>query len=217
MFNLVGILISSIILVTKGIMSKEEIEIFYARSKKHWRAWLEKNHNKKKSVWLLCYKKSAETPTISWSDSVDEALCFGWIDSIRKSVDHEKFIQFYSRRKPNSAWSKINKEKVARMASEGLISQAGLDAIELAKKNGSWTKLDEVEELTIPVDLAKAFKSHPGSKKYFTALSRSNKRIVLQWIALAKRPETRKKRIDEVAKLAGKNLMPKQFRPIKRV
>jgi len=190
----------------------EEPETFYPKGRKHWRTWLQKNHNKKQSVWLVCYKKITKIPTISWSDAVDEALCFGWIDSKRKPIDEEKFIQFFGKRKAKSAWSKINKAKVECLAGEGLMSKAGFDAIEVAKKNGSWTLLDEVEELKIPADLQKAFRKQPSAKKYFSGFSRSKKRMILQWIALAKRPETTQKRIDEAVKDASQNLMPKQFR-----
>jgi uncharacterized protein YdeI (YjbR/CyaY-like superfamily) len=154
---------------------------------------------------------------MTWSESVDEALCFGWIDSLRRPVDDEKFMQYYCRRKPTSGWSKINKEKVKRLIAEGLMTKAGMDAIELAKKNGTWSLLDAVEELKIPADMNKQLKAQPKAKKYFMSLSRSNKRIILQWVTLAKREETRTKRIKEVVELASEELMPKQFRPVGRL
>lgn len=193
------------------IKYKTEIETFYPASRKHWRQWLQKNHNKKQAVWFIGYKKKANTPTLSWSDAVDEALCFGWIDSIRKTVDHEKFMQYFSRRKPTSAWSKINKEKVKRLIDEGLMVQAGLDVIEVARKNGTWKILDTVEELKIPADLNKAFKAQPHAKKFFLSLSKSQRKMMLQWIAFAKRDETRLKRINELVTSAAKNVKPKQF------
>lgn len=161
---------------------------------------------------MICYKKKTNVPTITWSESVDEALCFGWIDSLRRPIDDEKFMQYYCRRKPTSAWSQINKNKVKRLIDEGLMTQAGLDVIEVAKKNGTWTLLDEVEKLNTPPDLEKAFKGKATAKEWFINLSRSNKRIILQWITLAKREETRAKRIKEVVELAGEGLMPTQFR-----
>jgi uncharacterized protein YdeI (YjbR/CyaY-like superfamily) len=203
--------------MTKPKSTKEEPETFYPKSKKHWRQWLEKNHNKKQSIWVICYKKKTNVPTMTWSESVDEALCFGWIDSLRRPIDDEKFMQYYCRRKPKSGWSKINKEKVKRLIAEGLMTKAGMDAIEVAKKNGTWSMLDAVEELTIPADLNKQLKAQPKAKKYFMSLSRSNKRVILQWIAFAKREETRAKRINEFLELANEGLMPKQFRPVERV
>ena len=192
-------------------MKQTDKETFYPKSQKDWREWLEKNHDSKQSIWLVCYKKQANKPTINWSDAVDEALCFGWIDSTRKSVGDDMFIQFFTRRKPNSAWSKINKAKVERLIKDGLMQKAGFESIARAKANGSWTILDEVEELIIPEDLDIEFEANPGSKDFFMSLSKSVKKIMLHWVVAAKRPETRKNRITEIATLAAQKLKPKQF------
>lgn len=189
----------------------KETETFYPSGKKQWRAWLRKNHTKKESVWLIYYKLKSGMPTITWSEAVDEALCFGWIDSKALSIDEEKYKQFFTRRKATSAWSKINKEKIKRLIEEGLMMPAGLASIEVAKQNGSWTILDEVEKLSIPKDLEKAFRSSKGSKKFFLNLSKSIQKMILQWIAFAKREETRQKRINEVVVQAGKKLKPKHI------
>jgi uncharacterized protein YdeI (YjbR/CyaY-like superfamily) len=192
-------------------MQKKDSETFCPASQQEWRKWLEEHHQSKQSVWLVQYKKKANKPSISWEESVEEALCFGWIDSIRKTLDEEKYIQFFSRRKPAGNWSKINKEKVQLLTEEGRMAKAGLDSVERAKQNGSWAILDDVEELIIPKDLEKAFKTQKGSKDYFMSLSKSVKKSMLQWIVLAKRPETRQNRIDEIAALAAQKLKPKQF------
>jgi len=192
-------------------MKQTDKETFYPKSQKDWREWLEKNHDSKQSIWLVCYKKQANKPTINWSDAVDEALCFGWIDSTRKSIGDNAFIQFFTRRKPNSAWSKINKGKIERLIEGGLMQKAGFESIERAKANGSWTILDEVEELTIPVDLEKALKANPVAEDFFMNLSKSVKKMMLQWVTVAKRPETRENRINEIASLASQKLKPKQF------
>lgn len=192
-------------------MATSDIESFYPSSRKHWRAWLQKNHAKKQSVWLICYKKESKKPSLSWSDLVDEALCFGWIDSIRKTIDEDSFKQFFSKRKTTGTWSKINKEKIEQLIEDGRMTEAGLACIEAAKQNGSWTILDQVETLEIPKDLAKAFKNQPGSKAHFLSWSKSVRKAMLQWIALAKREETRSKRINEIAEQAAKKLKPKQF------
>jgi uncharacterized protein YdeI (YjbR/CyaY-like superfamily) len=192
-------------------MQSNEIEIFYPANQKDWRQWLKQNHSSKQSVWLVFYKMKSGIPTISWSDAVDEALCFGWIDSVRKSINDEKFIQFFSKRKANSTWSKVNKEKIQKLISEKKMMKAGVQSIELAKQNGSWTILDDVEELIIPEDLEKAFMANPGSKTFFLSLSKSVKKMILAWVVLAKQPETRKKRIVEIAERAGLKLKPKQF------
>jgi len=169
------------------------------------------NHNSKQAVWLVYYKKKTNISSVSYNDAVDEALCFGWIDSTRKSLDHETFMQFFCRRKPNSVWSKINKAKVLRLIESGMMTKAGIDSIETAKQNGSWTILDEVEELLIPGDLLQELENNPGALGYFLSLSKSVRKSILQWLVLARRPETRQKRISEIALLAGKKLKPKQF------
>ncbi len=190
---------------------EKEIETFYAKSRQEWREWLENNHDKKQSVWLMYYKKKSTLPTVIYSEAVDEALCFGWIDSKSKPLDEERYMQFFTRRKEKSVWSKINKEKIARLIKEGQMTKAGFEIIEKAKQNGSWTILDEAEALIIPDDLEKEFNKKPNAKHYFISLSRSDKRNILQWLVLAKRQETREKRIAEIVELADKNQKPKQF------
>lgn len=193
-------------------MSINEIETYCPTSRLDWREWLMANHEEKQAVWLICYKKHTNIPSVIWSEAVDEAICFGWIDSVRRPIDHEKFMQFFGKRKPKSGWSRINKDKVERLIAEGLMAEAGYAAIELARQNGSWSLLDEAESLEVPPDLKKTLKAHKGADQYFNGLSKSVRKAILQWIILAKRPETRQKRIDEVAELASQQLRPKQFR-----
>ncbi len=192
---------------------QSEIETFTPASANEWRQWLKKNHATKKSVWLIFYKKDSGKPYIPWTEAVDEALCYGWVDSKRQSVDDMSFRQFFCRRKPNSIWSKINKEKIAHLTATGKMRKAGLEVVNRAKENGSWTLLDDVEEMMIPKDLEKAFRAHPGSKKFYQAQTKSIQKIMLGWIALAKREETRQKRIEEIASLAAQGKKPKQFSP----
>lgn len=189
----------------------QETEIFYPRSLSAWRKWLSQNHLSKQSVWLVFYSKKSNKESLTWSEAVDVALCYGWIDSKKIKIDEEQSHQFFAKRKPNSTWSKINKEKIKRLINEGLMTQAGLDSIERAKQNGSWHILDEVEALIIPEDLEMTFAKHKGSKDYFLSLSKSVRKMMLSWIVLAKRPETRQKRIDEIAEHAGQKIKPKQF------
>ena len=215
LYYLISILIVCIILVVlkqKSTYAKNEIETFCPSGKEEWREWLNKNHSSKQSVWLVYYKKKSGMPTITWSEAVDQAICYGWIDSTARPINAETFMQFFCPRKPNSVWSKINKEKVIRLAKEGLITKAGLLSIEIAKQNGSWTILDDVEELKIPKDLNKEFTNYKGSKGFFLSVSKSVRKAMLQWVVLAKRPETRQKRINEIAELAAQNQKPKQFR-----
>lgn len=193
-------------------MKENEPEHFYASTSKEWRDWLQKNHQKKQSVWLIQYKIKSGKPTLSWSHAVDEALCFGWIDSIRKTIDDESYKQLFSKRKKNSVWSKVNKEKVKQLVDSERMTAAGFASVDMAKQNGSWTILDEVEELIIPNDLEKEFKSNRGSKRFFLSLSKSVRNAMLQWLVLAKQKETRQKRVNEIATLASVQLKPKQFR-----
>ncbi len=193
-------------------MQKEEIEIFYPMSLTDWQEWLEKNHLSSNSVWLVFYNKDSGKRSISWSESVDIALCFGWIDSKKIRIDEEQSHQFFSKRKANSTWSKINKEKVRQLIDKGLMTEAGYKCIETAKQNGSWTILDDVEELVIPKDLGEALGNISGAKEYFENLSKSVKKAILQWLVLAKRPDTRQKRLAEIVESANQKLKPKHLR-----
>ena len=189
----------------------KDTETFYAESRAHWREWLNENQDKVPSIWLIQYRQKSGVPTLTWSEAVDEALCFGWIDSTKRPIDDQKFMQFFTRRKPDSTWSKINKDKVDRLIAEELMMPAGLRTIEIAKENGSWTILDSVEALHIPGDLTAAFIAHPGSEAYFESLSKSIKKQLLYWVISAKREETRSKRILEIVENAAQNKKPKQF------
>lgn len=193
-------------------MQKNEVEIFYPTSQTMWRKWLQENHISKQAVWLVFYNKKSELKSITWSDAVDEALCFGWIDSKKISIDNETSHQFFSKRKPKSTWSKINKEKIKRLIEQGLMTEQGFASIETAKQNGSWTILDEVEELNIPADLEEAFIEKPNAKNYFLGLSKSVRKIILSWLVFAKTTETRQKRITEIIESAEQNQKPKHLR-----
>ncbi len=198
-------------LVAMNNKQEKEVEIFYPVTLSEWRNWLENNHISKQSVWIVFYNKASTKPSISWSDAVEVALCYGWIDSKKISIDKDKSHQFFSKRKAKSTWSKINKNKVEKLIDAGLMTKAGLDSIDMAKQNGSWTILDDVENLIIPKDLAKAFKAKRGAEEYFLSVSKSVRKAMLQWLVLAKSSETRQKRIDEIAELAARKLKPKQF------
>ncbi|WP_103865726.1 YdeI family protein [Aquimarina sp. I32.4] len=193
-------------------MCKNKIETYCPKSRTDWRKWLEKNHQSKQSVWLIYFKLSTKINSISWSEAVDEALCFGWIDSTKKTIDEERYMQYFSKRKPSSTWSRINKEKVTKLIQSNLMTKSGFDSIETAKQNGSWSILDEVEALIIPEDLKREFNQREGALEYYESLSKSAKKILLAWVVLANRSETRQKRIIEIAENASRKLKPKQFR-----
>ena len=193
-------------------MSKKEIETYCPESRTDWRKWLETNHRSEQSVWLVYYKSSTKVASLSWSEAVDEALCFGWIDSTKKTIDEERYMQYFSRRKPNSTWSKINKEKVAKLIQNNLMTKAGFDSIETAKQNGTWLIMDDVEKMIMPEDLRIALNKNESSMEFFQSQSKSIKKTMLHWVVIAKRIETRKKRIAEIARLAAKGIRPNQFR-----
>lgn len=193
-------------------MQQKEPEVFYPKTLAAWRKWLEKNHVSKQAVWVVFYTKASENKSLTWSEAVDVALCFGWIDSKKIKIDEETSHQFFSKRKPKSTWSKINKQKIQRLIANKQMTAAGLKCIEIAKENGSWTLLDEVEELIIPTDLEAALKSKSKAFDYFLGLSKSSKKILLAWLVLARRAETRQNRINEIVVHASNEEKPKQFR-----
>jgi len=187
----------------------KEIETFCPTNRNEWRQWLSENHSRKQSIWLVYYKKKANIQTISYNDAVDEALCFGWIDSTAKSLDNDRYMQYFCKRKKNGTWSKVNKNKIIQLIDSGLMTKAGLDVIEAAKQNGSWEILDTVEELIIPDDLEIAFSVHEEAKDFFLSLSNSVKKFILFKLISAKRPETRQKRIDEIITFSTQKIKPK--------
>lgn len=193
-------------------MTHNDVEVFYPKNVSEWRDWLAEYHVEKQSVWLVYFSKKSGKETLTWSEAVDIALCYGWIDSKRVKKDDASSHQFFSKRKPKSTWSKINKQKVDVLIAQGLMTDAGLACIEIAKKNGSWTILDEVEALVIPQDLTDALERLDGANDFFSSLSNYNKKILLSWVALAKTPETRQKRITEIAESAAQRLKPKHLR-----
>ena len=192
-------------------MHKKEIETYCPKSRTDWRKWLEKNHHSKQSVWLVYYRLSTNVASVSWSEAFDEALCFGWIDSTKKTIDKERYMQYFSRRKPSSTWSKINKDKVAKLIQNNLMTKAGFDSIQTAKQNGTWLIMDDVEKLIIPEDLRIALNENESSMEFFQSQSNSIKKGMLYWVVIAIRIQTRKKRIAEIARLAAVGKRPNQF------
>lgn len=188
------------------------IRTFHAKSREDWRKWLKKNHSTEKSVWLIIYKKQSETPSVYYPEAVDEALCFGWIDSKPNKRDEESYYQFFAKRNPKSNWSKVNKEKIARLVEKGLMQSAGFEMIAIAKENGTWTALDEVENLIIPDDLQELFSDNKTAFKNWERFPPSSKRGILEWILNAKKPETRLKRIEETVSFAEKNIRANHYR-----
>lgn len=184
----------------------------HPKTRAEWRKWLEKHHTQPEGVWLITYKKATGKPRIEYEEAVEEALCFGWIDSKANKLDDERSMLWMSPRKPGTGWSRPNKERIERLTAAGLIAPAGLAKIEAAKKDGSWEALDAVEALEIPPDLEKALASYGAAKQNFEAFPRSVKRAILEWISNAKKPETRAKRVEETAQKAAENRRANQWR-----
>lgn len=170
-------------------------------SRAHWRTWLAQNHTQTTGIWLVYAKKSAGG-SLTYAEAVEEALCFGWIDSVVKPVDERRWRQHFTPRKPRSTWSKVNKERLARLEAAGLIHPAGQSKIDAAKADGSWTALDAVEALIVPPDFQRALRSDPSASKNFHALTPGVRKRYLYWIASAKRPQTRAARIAKAVTLA---------------
>jgi len=197
----------------------QDCERVTVRSRAEWRRWLEAHHDQDESIWLVTYKKGSGGPHVPYGEIVEEALCFGWVDSRPAALDAERSMLLLSPRRRGSRWSRLNKERVARLVEQGLMAPPGLAKVEQAKLDGSWTALDEVETLTIPDDLAAALAADTAAAANFHAFSRSSRRGILEWIEAAKRPETRAKRVAETVALARENLKanhPRQARGPRR-
>lgn len=195
---------------------KDNVKTYHAPTRAKWRQWLEENHASEKSVWLIIYHKESTTPSIVYPEAVDEALCFGWVDSKPNKRDKESYYQYFSQRNPKSNRSRVNKEKVARLLEANLMAPSGLKMIEIAKQNGTWNALDDVENLIVPEDLQKAFDQNITAFDYWEKFPKSTKRGILEWIFNAKKPETRQKRIDETVRLAAENIRANQYRQPKK-
>lgn len=185
---------------------KDGIKTFHARNQNAWRNWLLKNHQKESAVWLIIYRKDSQTPSIYYPEAVDEALCFGWIDSKPNKRDEQSYYQFFAKRKAKSNWSRVNRDKVERLIKQNKMHASGMATVELAKQSGTWSALDEVEEILIPDDLQQLLNKNPTASENFNAFSRSSKRGILEWILNAKKAETRSKRIQETVSLATNNI-----------
>jgi uncharacterized protein YdeI (YjbR/CyaY-like superfamily) len=167
-----------------------------------WRAWLIANHPTSRGVYLVSWRRSSGRTSVPYEEAVEEALCVGWIDSSGRNIDEERSIQWFSPRRPRSAWARSNKERVARLTRAGLMLPAGLAAIDEAKRSGMWTLLDDVENLIVPDDLAAALRDRPPARDRWDAFPPSSRRVMLQWVVEARRPETRARRISQIAEKA---------------
>ncbi|MDQ1278815.1 MAG: hypothetical protein QG670_75 [Thermoproteota archaeon] len=180
-------------------MSSDNVLSFTSRDE--WRSWLEKNHSTEDEIWVYILRKHSNEVGLMLEEAVDEAICYGWIDSKMKSLNGDKFVLRFCKRKPNSYWSKINRNRAEKMIESGRMSEAGLASVEAAKKTGIWYNVYTSKvSPTVPKDLAEALRLNPPSMDNFTSLSNTAKLQLIAWVEEAKKPETRKKRINEYVK-----------------
>jgi uncharacterized protein YdeI (YjbR/CyaY-like superfamily) len=188
--------------------SDTENEAFDPQDRAAWRAWLEENHAASPGSWVVVSNKQSSASGLALEDAVEEAICFGWIDSRLHPLDGERFKLWFSRRKPTSIWSQNNRNRVAMLEDKGLMMPAGLEAVKIAQENGAWTSLVPIDNLEIPADLEEALAANAEAGLNFDAFADSRKKMILHWIDTAKRQETRAKRIKETVDRAAKNLPP---------
>ena len=195
--------------VMAGKIDKERR--FYAAGRAEWRAWLEANHAAEAGIWLVYPKKGSDMPRVEYADAVEEALCFGWIDSVINGIDEHRYMQLFTPRKPKSTWSQLNKVRVERLAAEGLMCPAGLKCIEVARANGSWESIDHVEALVPSADFEAAMAASPGTRAFFDALSNTNKKYILHHLNNARLEATRRLRMTEVLEAFAAGKMPDRY------
>jgi len=184
------------------------VEMFFA-SRQEWRNWLQLNHQESYGIWLIYFKKHTKRESLSYNDAVEEALCFGWIDSVVKSIDNETYKQKYTPRRKNSIWSNVNKARVEKMINEGKMTNFGLAKVEEAKKNGEWEKAYGTRvKPELPEDLKAELQNNELAWQNFNKFAASYQTNYIYWLNAAKRPETREKRLKQIVNLASENRKP---------
>lgn len=182
---------------------------FYAENRNEWRSWLLENHKKAPEIWLIYYKVHTDVPCISYGESVEEAICFGWIDGLIHGIDDEKYKRRFTPQKDGSVWSKINRERAKKMITQGKMTPPGLESIEIAKQNGQWDKAYRLkDDIDIPDDLKTALKRNAVAWKKFQNYSNTNRFIVVTRIEKSATIEKRKAKIMRAVELAENNLKP---------
>ena len=196
--------------MTRAIDALPSIE---ARDRTAWRAWLRRHHRTAPGVWLVYYKKASDTPSVTYDEAVQEALCYGWIDSLVRALDARRYRQLFTPRKPGSTWAPSNKRRVALLIAGRRMTKAGLAKIEAAQADGSWESLDAVETLTMPADLRRALAAEGEALRHFRGYAASLRKGMLFWLASAKRPETHARRLAKVVAYAAAHSSGRDFRP----
>lgn len=189
-----------------------EYKQFHPKSREAWRDWLQKNHALSEGIWFVYYKKESGKPRVNYDEAVEEALCFGWIDSLPRKLDEQRSMLKFTPRKPRSVWSELNKMRIEKLIAEKRMMPPGLEKIEQAKKDGSWHTLsasdEQAKKNTLPADLQKALQKNKKALENFLAFSLSYRKQFLSWIDSAKKSETRNARIQQTVLMAAANKKP---------
>lgn len=185
---------------------RKDLPLVQPRSRAAWRAWLEKNHASSSGIWLVYAKKHTGIPSLSYADAVEEALCFGWIDSLVHPIDDSLYKQIFTPRKETSAWSALNKKRVERLIADGLMTRAGMKLIDVAKTNGRWNTHAATEAMTMPPELKKALSANAAAKKNWPTYTASQQKAFLRMVDGAKTADTRAKRVARVLDIVGRRM-----------
>lgn len=188
----------------------DEANLLELASRQEWRAWLKNNHARVEEVWLVFFKKKSGVQSISYSEALDEALCYGWIDSLIKRINKVRYARKFTPRRDNSKWSLVNKNRVEHLMNSGLMTEFGLQKVEAAKQSGKWEHPNSKPKLdfSMSTDFQSALQNNPQAEKNFNKLAKTHQNQYIAWIITAKRSETISKRISESIKLLseGKKL-----------
>ncbi len=179
---------------------------FHASTTHDWRAWLTEHCRSEKEVWLVIHHKDSGTPSVRYHEAIEHALCFGWIDSHARSLDADSSQLRFTPRNPRSTWSAVNRQRAAKMIELGLMTEPGQALIDLAKANGTWQVIPDAESGALPDDLREQLDRDAVARQHFERFPPSSKRLILEWIAKAKKPDTRQRRISQTVELAAQNI-----------
>lgn len=186
------------------VVSQADAPRVHVQTIEQWREWLAEHHLTETGVWLVTWRRTTDLPAPSYEQQIEEALRVGWVDSTLRRLDDDRTMLYFARRRPGSGWARTNKERIARLESEGRMLPAGQAVVDRARADGSWTLLDAVEDLVVPDDLATAFDRHEGARQHWDGFPASARKQILGWIVQAKRPATRAERIEETARRASR-------------
>ena len=190
----------------------DDFERMTAPDRAAWRAWLVEHHESSPGIWLVYFKKSSGKPSVTYDEAVEEALCFGWIDSKVNRLDDERYMQVFTPRRTGSVWSKLNKKRIERVIAEGLMTEAGIARIDAAKQDGSWVLLDAVDDLIESDGLRAALDANSAARANYDSFADSVKKQALYWVYSAKRETTRSDRIAQIVEAAAEGMSVAEYR-----